>query len=143
MNTSMECVLPISKLYGVARDVRLALKVRYITTSEQLLRAAARYEDRQMLAQATYLQLEAVTAVVRRADIARVKGIGTGFARLLAEIGVVDVAILALQDAEALRLRLHALNQAERLIKRSPTLDEIVDWIAQARRLPIVVSYVP
>ncbi|MFZ1426594.1 MAG: DUF4332 domain-containing protein [Geminicoccaceae bacterium] len=135
--------MPISKLYGVKRDVRCALRIRYITTSAQLLHAAARYEDRQMLAQATDLQPEAVTAVVRRADIARVNGIGSGFARLLAEIGVVDVAILAVQDPEALRLRLHAFNQAERLLRRCPTLDEIVDWIAQARRLPSVVRYAP
>lgn len=143
MSVSGKYTTPISKLYGISRDVRLALKIRSITTSEQLLRAAARYEERQALARATSLLPETLTAVVRRADIARVNGIGTSFARMLADIGVLDVGTLAIQDAQALQLRLRAFNQAERLVRRSPTLDEIVDWIAQARRLPAIVTYAP
>lgn len=143
MNVGAKCATPISKLYGVSREVRFALKIHAITTSERLLQAAARYEDRQALAVAARLRLEALTAVVQRADIARVNGIGTSFARMLADVGIPDVATLAVQDARALQLCLHAFNQAERLVRRCPTLDEIVDWVAQARQLPVIVTYAP
>lgn len=143
MNVGVKCVTPISKLYGISRDVRLALKIRSITTSEQLLRAAARYDAREALARATRLHLATLTAVVQRADIARVNGIGTSFARMLAEVGVTDVATLAIQDPRSLQLRLDAFNRVERLVRRCPTLDEIIDWITQARRLPQIVSYAP
>ena len=143
MGSNMEYATPISKLYGVALEVRLALKVRRITTSEQLLQAAALYEDRQALARATRLHPEALTTIVRRADIARVKGIGTGFARMLAEVGVRDVASLAVQDPRTLRTYLHALNRAERLVRRCPNLDEIDDWVAQARLLPPLIGEAP
>jgi predicted flap endonuclease-1-like 5' DNA nuclease len=143
MNVGAKCATPISKLYGVSREVRFALKIHAITTSERLLHAAARYEDRQALAVAARLHLEALTAVVQRADIARVNGIGTSFARMLADVGIPDVATLAVRDARALQLRLHAFNQVERLVRRCPTLDEIVDWVAQARQLPVIVTYAP
>lgn len=142
-SVGVKCATPISKLYGISRDLRLALKIRSITTSERLLQVAARHEDRQALARVTNLHPEALTAVVQRADIARVNGIGTSFARMLADVGVRDASTLAAQDARALQLRLHALNRTERLVRRCPTLDEIVDWVAQARLLPALITYPP
>lgn len=137
----MKYTLPISKLYDLPTDIRVALKVRGITTCEQLLQAAALYEDREALARVTRLHPEALTAVVQRADMARISGTGTCFSRMLAHLGVHDVAALAVQNPRTLQLRLHALNQAERLTRRGPTLDEIVGWVDQARRLPALVSY--
>lgn len=60
---------------------------------------------------------------------------------MLTQVGVHDVATLAVQNPRTLQLRLHAHNQAERLVRRGPTVDEIVSWVDQARRLPAIVSY--
>ena len=137
----MSCTLPVSKLYNLPTNIRLALKMHRITTCEQLLQAAALYEDREALAQMTCLDVEALTAVVQRADRARINGIGTSFSRMLPQVDVHDVATLAIQNPRTLQLRLHALNQAERLVRRVPTLDEIIGWVDQAQRLPAIVSY--
>lgn len=136
---------PVCKLYGVSVDVRRALKTRSITNVEQLLEAAARHEDREALAlaRATRLDLATLTAIVQRADMTRIRGSGFVFARMLAEVGVPDVATLAVQAPQALHLRLHVFNQAERLARRSPTLEEIIGWVSQARRLPAAISYSP
>ena len=60
--------LPISKLRGVPFQVRVALKVRRITTCSQLLNAAALHENRLALARATKLAPEILTELVQLAD---------------------------------------------------------------------------
>ena len=133
--------LPISKLRGVPFQARVALKVRRITTCDQLLAAAAVAEDREALARATKIAPEILTDLVQRADMARVRGIGAIFDIMLEIVGISDVATLAEQGAAALHAQLAALNQRERLARRSPTLGEVEDWIEQANLLPRLVTY--
>jgi hypothetical protein len=39
--------------------------------------------------------------------------------------------------------RLRGYNRRERLARRSPTPEEVNDWVGQARRLPRLVTYRP
>lgn len=133
--------LPISKLRGVPFQARVALKVRKVTTCSQLLSAAAAYTNREALAQSTRLPLELLTELVQRADMARVNGVGTVFGLMLEELGVLDVRALAAQDPQELHERLREYNQQERLARRSPTPEEVSDWIGQARLLRPLVTY--
>ena len=135
--------LPISKLRGVPFQVRVALKVRRITTCSQLLTAAALVEDREALARATRIAPEILTDLVRRADMARVNGVGAVFGLMLEELGIHDVQTLASQDAETLHEQLRGYNRRERLARRSPTPEEVSDWVGQARRLPTLLTYGP
>jgi hypothetical protein len=73
--------------------------------------------------------------------MARVNGVGSVFGLMLEELGILDVASLARQEPAALHERLRAYNQEQRLARRSPTPEEVSDWIAQARRLPRLVTY--
>lgn len=132
--------LPISKLRGVPQAVRMALKQRRITNCDQLLATAARPEGRGALARAIALDDESMLIVVQRADMARVNGIGAVFGLMLEDLGVYCVADLAACDPIELHDRLRAHNQAERIARRSPTPEEVQDWILQARALPVVVS---
>ena len=133
-------VLPISKLQGVANRVRLTLKAHRITTCEQLLAAAGHSQPRAALVQKTQLDPATLCRVVRRADMARINGIGVVFGRMLEDLGVEDVASLAGCGAVDLHERLRRFNQVERRSRRSPTPDEVVAWIAQARSLPVLVT---
>jgi predicted flap endonuclease-1-like 5' DNA nuclease len=135
--------LPISKLRGVPFQARVALKVRRITTCDQLLAAAAVAGDREALARATKIAPEILTDLVQRADLARVNGIGAVFGLMLEELGIRDVQALADQDAETLHERLRGHNRRERLARRSPTPEEVSDWVGQARRLPTLLTYGP
>ena len=135
--------LPISKLRGVPFQARVALKVRRITTCNQLLAAAAVAEDREALARASKIAPEILTDLVQHADMARVNGIGAVFGLMLEELGIRDVQTLANQDAETLHERLRGYNRRERLARRSPTPGEVNDWVGQARRLPTLLTYGP
>ena len=133
--------LPVSKLRGLAPRVRAALKVHRLTTCGQLLRAAARAQDRDRLAREAGIDPEVLLALVRQADLARVSGIGTVFGLMLEDLGVHDVITLAARDPAVLHARLSAYNREERLARRAPTPEEVQDWVAQARSLPPLVSY--
>jgi predicted flap endonuclease-1-like 5' DNA nuclease len=128
--------LHVSKLRGISLDVRIKLKRHGVSYTHQLLREAGSAERCHRLAARSGIDEATLIRLVRRADLARIKGIGAIFADMLEMIGVDQVAILAGQDSRELHARLHELNAAERLARRSPTPDEVQQWIAQARALP-------
>lgn len=133
--------LPISKLRGVPVQLRVSLKVRRITTCDQLLSAAGRFENREALARAGGLAPEQLRDLVQLADMARISGIGAVFGLMLEELGVEDIRGLATRDPVLLHQQLREFNQRERLARRSPTPEEVADWVEQARRLPVLVTY--
>ena len=132
--------LHVSKLRGISVDVRNRLKRQGISYTHQLLREAGGAEQRRRLAARGQINEEDLGRLVRRADLARIKGIGAIFADMLELIGVDAVATLAQQEPAGLRGRLYQLNAAGRLARRAPTPEEVQDWVAQARALPVVVE---
>ena len=132
--------LPISKLRGLTAQARSALKQRRITTCSQLLRAAAAADDRAALAAEAGVPGGVLLTLVRRADMARVNGIGTVFGMMLEDLAVGDVGALAAQDPRELHERLRRYNQAERIARRSPTPEEVEAWVRQARGLAPLVT---
>jgi predicted flap endonuclease-1-like 5' DNA nuclease len=132
--------LHVSKLRGISVDVRNRLKRQGISYTHQLLREAGGAEQRRRLAARGDIDEAALWRLVRRADLARVKGIGAIFADMLELIGVDAVAALAQQEPADLHGRLYRLNAAERLARRAPTPEEVQDWVAQARALPVLVE---
>src|SRR5690348_10411921 len=119
--------LPVGKLRGLTLPVRAALKRHRVTTCGQLLRAAG--GDRDRLAGEVGIDPEELLAPVRRADLARVAGIGTVFGLMLEELGVRDVPALAARDPAGLHARLSAHKREERLARRSPTPEEVEGWV--------------
>ncbi|MCB2055079.1 MAG: DUF4332 domain-containing protein [Geminicoccaceae bacterium] len=132
--------LPISKLRGVPQRLRVVLKSRRITSCGQLLDAAGESEKRAQLVRTTGLDADTLLMLVQRADLARINGIGAVFGMMLEDLGARDVASVAAQDPVRLHEELRAYNQRERLARRSPTPEEVADWITQARALPILVT---
>ena len=135
------CSLPINKLRGVPARMRMALKARRIATCERLLDAAGRASERSLLARGVGVDPDGLLELVQQADMARVSGIGTVFGMMLADLGVRDVPALAACDPVELHDRVRTYNQAERIARRSPTPEEVADWIGQARALPRLVTY--
>lgn len=133
--------LPISKLRGVPPTVRLRLKSQRITTCAQLLMTAGDAAPRAALLETTGIDGEVLLRLVQRADMARICGIGTVFGLMLEELGIADVEQLAKRDPAELHAALRAYNLEERLARRSPTMEEVVEWIDTARILPVVVTY--
>ena len=133
--------LPISKLHQVPYRARLALKVHRITTCQRLLAAAGSAAGRAALARAAQIEPAVLDMLVRRADMARVNGIGVVFGLMLEDLDVHDVESLAGCDPPELHERLRQYNRSERLARRSPTPEEVAAWVAQARSLPVLVTW--
>jgi predicted flap endonuclease-1-like 5' DNA nuclease len=133
--------LPISKLRGLVARIRSALKRQRINTCGQLLRAAADAEHRARLARDASLDPGVLLTLVQRADMTRVNGIGAVFGLMLEELGIKEVAALAAQDPHKLHARLRRYNEEEGIARRSPTPEEVADWVEQAKALPVLISY--
>lgn len=136
----MTAQLPVTKLPGLSPFTRAALRAARITRCDQLLDAAADDERRRSLQRRTGLDLDTLVDLARRADMMRLHGVGSVFAMMLAELDVRDVSTVAMQDPVDLHHRLCALNQRLRVSRRSPTPDEVRDWVAQANGLPVILK---
>lgn len=129
--------LPVSKLGGLSPALWMALRALRITTSDRLLVAGRTRERRRQLAAACGVELAVIERLLGRANlIGRIDGIGTCFHLLLELHGISDTTRLARQDATTLHRVLRDFNLEERLLRRSPTLEELDKWIEAARRLP-------
>jgi len=133
-------LMPVARLRGMDLITRRKLKRRGITNTHQLLAAAGGFESRRRLARAASIDEEVLTHLVKRADLARIKGIGATYADLLNRLGVDRLSELARYDPTELQQSLSVLNTAEGFARRAPTAAEVRDWIIQARTLPLVVD---
>ena len=120
-----------------------ALKVHNILRSDQLLAVAGTFEARVALARRAQIDLRQLMDVVRRADLARIPRIGPVFTEMLLDLGISDIATLAVQEKDALREQLFRHNKANRLARRSPTTEEVADWIDCAATLPVLITHAP
>ncbi|MGI9499424.1 MAG: DUF4332 domain-containing protein [Geminicoccaceae bacterium] len=134
--------LHLSKVRGTNLQMRARLKCCGVTNSRQLLRAAGPFRARVVLSGKTGIDMAALAYITKRADLARVKGIGATFADMLEVIGVDTVEHLASWAPDALHRTLLDFNQTERFARRAPTPEEIDAWVMQARELPLLIDQV-
>ena len=78
---------------------------------------------------------------VNLADLYRIKGIGSQYSDLLEEAGVDTVVELSKRVAENLRAKMLEINQAKNLVNKMPGVEQVENWIKQAKQLPRVVTY--
>jgi predicted flap endonuclease-1-like 5' DNA nuclease len=112
-----------------------------VPTTEALLEAGATPQGRDALAEKTGIGHGLILKWVNRADLFRIKGIGEQYSDLLAAAGVETVVELAQRVPDHLHRRLVEINEAKRLVRHVPGPDHVADWVAQAGKLPRVVSY--
>lgn len=112
-----------------------------ITTVEALLKAGASPKGREELAEKTGITGKLILEWVNLADLFRIKGVGEEYSDLLEEAGVDTIPELAQRNAENLYAKLQETNAAKELVRRLPTQSQVADWIAQAKKMPRVVTY--
>ncbi len=112
-----------------------------VKTVEALLEAGASKNGREELAEKTGISEKLVLEWVNRADLARIKGIGSEYADLLEASGVDSVPELAQRNAANLTAKMEEVNEAKSLVRRVPSEKEVEDWISQAKDLPKVVTH--
>jgi predicted flap endonuclease-1-like 5' DNA nuclease len=126
---------------GIGEVYAQKLREAGISTTEALLEAGSTPRGRSELAEKAGITGTLILEWVNLADLFRIKGIGEEYSDLLEETGVDTVPELAQRNPDNLHQKLSEINQAKKLVRRLPTLDQVKDWVAQAKRLPRVVTY--
>ncbi len=112
-----------------------------VSTTGKLLKIAADAAGRKDLAKQADVTTKQVLEWVNRADLMRIKGVGTQYSDLLEATGVDTVVELSRRNAENLFQAMTDLNAAKKLVRQVPSLDQVKDWIEQAANLPRAITH--
>lgn len=131
----------LSDIEGIGESYSTALKLAGITSLENLLDTCCNKKGRKEIAEKTGISEKSILNWVNRADLARIKGVSTQYADLLEFAGVDTVPELAQRNAQNLHSKMLDVNEEKKLVRKTPSLSQVEDWVAQAKDLPRVVSY--
>lgn len=131
----------IADIEGIGPAYAEKLKSAGIDTVEELLEAGASKKGREDIAAKSEITEKLILEWVNRADLARIKGIGSEYADLLEASGVDSVPELAQRNAANLTAKMEEVNAAKSLVRRVPSESEVSGWIDQAKALPKVVTH--
>ena len=81
----------IHKLYGIEPTLEANLKARGIKDSEDLLQACRTPREVAELARTAGTEVTLLTRLMHRADLARIRGIGETYMKLLEAVGVLPL----------------------------------------------------
>ena len=96
---------------------------------------------RKELAEKTGIAETIILEWVNMADLFRIRGIGEEYSDLLKEAGVSTVVELARRNPENLHETIVGVNEAKKLVRRPPSLNQTEDWVEQAKALSRKVEY--
>lgn len=112
-----------------------------IATVEALLKEAGSAKGRKTLAEGLGVDASLILEWVNRADLMRIKGVGSEYSDLLESAGVDSVKELATRRPDHLHAKMIEVNTAKKLVRRTPTLTEVEAWVAEAKTLPGAVTH--
>ena len=131
----------IVNIEGIGPDYAEKLGAAGIKTVEGLLEAAKDPKGRKALAEATGIDDSRILKWANMADLFRLKGVGEEYSELLEAAGVDTVKELKHRNAENLHAKMEEVNAAKRLVRQTPSLKAVTDWIKQAKTLPPKLTY--
>ncbi len=131
----------IEKIEGIGPKFGAALRGAGIRTVDDLLQAGADKVSRGALAAKTGISEAHILKCVNMADLFRINGVASQYAELLECAGVDTVRELKNRNAENLAAKMAEVNDEKNLVRRTPSVKIVQDWIYQAQKLPGVVSH--
>ncbi len=126
---------------GIGPKYAEKLKEAGIANTDALLKAGATPKGRKDLAEKTGISDALILEWVNHVDLFRIKGVAEEYADLLEEAGVDTVPELAQHSAKNLFQKILEVNEAKKLVRRTPTEKMVADWIEQAKKLARVITY--
>jgi predicted flap endonuclease-1-like 5' DNA nuclease len=133
--------MKIIDIEGIGPAYATKLAKAGIRSVEMLLKDGASAKGRKDIAALSGIDQTMVLEWVNRADLYRIKGVGKQYSDLLEKAGVDTVVELSKRVAGNLYAKMVEVNQAKNLVNGMPGLKQVEGWIAQAKKLPRVVTY--
>ncbi len=131
----------LSEIEGIGAAYDEKLKEAGINSIEQLLEIGCEKKGRKEIAEKTGISEKLILNWVNRADLTRINGVSTQYADLLEHAGVDTVPELAQRKPENLHAKMQEVNDAKNLVRKTPSLSQVEDWVTQAKELPRVVTH--
>jgi predicted flap endonuclease-1-like 5' DNA nuclease len=131
----------IQDIEGIGAAYAEKFKGADVQTTDDLLKKGGTPKGRADLAAATGVTENQILEWVNRADLYRIKGIGSEYADLLEAAGVDTVAELGNRNAENLAEKLKAVNEEKKKVRDLPSAEQVGKWIEEAKSLPRAVEY--
>ncbi len=131
----------LADIEGIGATYARKLKAIGVRSTHGLLEQGATPQGRKRIASRAGVSSSLVLEWVNRADLFRVKGIGSEYSDLLEAAGVDTVPELAQRSAESLHKALEEANKRKRLVRRMPGRSRVQEWIRQAKKLPRQIKY--
>lgn len=126
---------------GIGATYKKKLKAAGVATTEKLLEVAASPKGRKELAEKTGIGDALILEWVNLSDLFRIKGVGSEYSDLLEEAGVDTVVELSKRVPKNLFEKMVEINTAKKLVRKMPVEKQVADWVAQAKKLPRIVTY--
>jgi small subunit ribosomal protein S1 len=108
---------------------------------DDLLEKGAYPKGREEVAEASGISHDLVLKWVNHVDLCRIKGVGSEYADLLEMAGVDTVVELATRNPVNLHATLVSVNEEKKLVRKLPVLNQVENWIEQAKVLPRKINY--
>lgn len=131
----------IGAVGGMNQREATKLRKARVRTTESLLKVAGTRGGRKKLARETEIAEESILRWVNRADLMRVKGIGSEYAELLEVSGVDTIKELRRRNPDRLLDTMVELNLRKMLVRRLPTDGMVTGWVDEAKALDPLVTY--
>jgi predicted flap endonuclease-1-like 5' DNA nuclease len=131
----------IADIEGIGESYAKKLIDAGVHTVEALLEGGKEPKGRKGLAEKTGISEALILKWVNRADLARIKGVGSEYADLLEASGVDTVVELSKRVPANLMKKMEEINTTKKLVRKMPVETQVEDWVAQAKKLDRVVTY--
>ena len=125
----------ITEIKGLEPAMATKLQHEHIDTVDDLLKAVHTPAQRTALAKQLGVQPAMLTEWINRADLMRLKGVGTEMANLLEDCGVDSVKELQHRKPDTLAAKLKEVNDTKHITHHAPTHTQVQEWIDEARML--------
>ena len=131
----------IVDIEGIGPTRAEKLNAAGVKTTDDLLKLCGSAKGRKDMETATGISAASILEWVNRADLFRLKGVGTQYSDLLEAAGVDTVVELAQRNVANLVQKLAEVNEEKKLVRSLPTEKAVADWIAEAKTLPRMVEH--
>ena len=131
----------LSDIEGIGDSYASKLVACNIKNQAQLLEKGGSVAGRKAIIEESGISSKLVLKWINRADLARIKGVGSEYADLLECAGVDTVPELGQRNAANLHAKMTEVNEEKNLTRSLPSASQVSGWVEQAKTMERAIHY--